>query len=93
MNDNPYTPPKAVVADQEPRVSLERPPIVVLAVRLMWTGFAIALVGSVPGFFRQPENVPNSVAIASFGMANAAAISYGVFSGVWRGRNWARWLD
>jgi len=94
MNDNPYAPPEAPVTDVESPISLDRPPIVVLAVRLLWGGFAVGFVSSIYGLFTLPENVPKAfVAIFTLvGLAIAFAISYGIFTAAWRGRGWARWV-
>ena len=94
MNDNPYAPPATTVADPEAPVSLERPSIVVLAVRLLWTGFAISAVTSLYGLFVLPAGVPVAIVVAMtlIGLAVAAGISYAIFTAVWRGRGWARWV-
>lgn len=94
MNDNPYAPPAAVVADPESSVSLERPPIVVLAVRLLWTGFGISVATSIFGLFVLPATVPVALVVVMtlIGLGVAFAISYAVFSAAWRGRGWARWV-
>jgi peptidoglycan/LPS O-acetylase OafA/YrhL len=94
MNENPYAPPAAVVTDVESPVSLERPSIVVLAVRFLWAGFAVSVVSSIYGLFILPQDVPKAfvVAFTTIGLAIAAAISYGIFTAAWRGRGWARWL-
>lgn len=94
MKENPYAPPTAIVTDVESPVSLDRPPIVVLAVRFLWGGFAVAFVSSVYGIFTLPENVPKAFVImfTLIGLAIAAAISYGIFTAAWRGRGWARWV-
>src|ERR1043165_7544881 len=94
MNDNPYAPPTAVVADQVPQVSLERPAIVVLAVRLLWLGYAVAFFSSIYGLFNLPADAPKTIVVVAtlIGLTISAAISYVIFTAAWRGKNWARWL-
>jgi hypothetical protein len=94
MNDNPYSPPKAVVEDQEGPVSLERPAVVVLAVRLLWAGFAISLATSIYNLFVLPAGVPVAivVVISVVGLGIAFALSYWLFTAAWRGKGWARWV-
>jgi hypothetical protein len=94
MNDTRYAPPVAAVTDPEPPSVLERPAIVVLAVRLLWTGFAVSCVASIVGLFALPANAPLGVImmLTLIGLAIASAISYAIFSAAWRGRGWARWV-
>ena len=94
MNDTRYAPPTAAVADQEPEARLERPPIVVLAVRMLWAGFAVSFVTAIYGLFNLPDNVPKTIVVGAtlLGLAISATVSFVVFSAAWRGRNWARWF-
>src|SRR5690242_2426637 len=94
MTDNPYAPPTAVVADPVAQTSLERPPIVVLAVRLLWSGYAVSFFTSIYGLFNLPADVPKTIVVVAtlIGLTISAAISYGIFTAAWRGKNWARWL-
>lgn len=94
MNDNPYAPPTSVVSDPLPEVSLERPAIVVLAVRLLWAGFAVSCVNSIYGLFRLPAGVPVGMVVTmmTVGLVVAGLISWGLFTALWRGKGWARWV-
>lgn len=94
MNDNPYAAPSATVTDFEPQGSLERPRMVVIAVRLLWTGFAISSLMSIGNLFSLPANGPVGpvVAFTLIGLAVAAAVSYWLFTAAWRGFDWARWV-
>lgn len=96
MNDNPYAPPTAVVADpdSQPQSNLERPRKVELAVRLLWTGFGVSAAASFYTLFLLPANAPLGVILTMtmIGLVVAGAISYGLFTAAWRGRGWARWV-
>ena len=94
MNENPYAPPGAVVADPEHPVSLDRPRSVVLAVRLLWTGFAISLMASVYGLFTLPAGarVAYILMIRIIAVGVALAVTWAAFTALWRGRGWVRWV-
>jgi hypothetical protein len=94
MTDTRYAPPTASVTYTDPPSALERPAVVVLAVRLLWSGFAVSFVTSIYGLFVLPWNGAFGVILAMtlLGLAIATAISYAIFSAAWRGRGWARWV-
>jgi len=93
MTDNPYAPPVAPVSDVDPPVSRDRPPSVILAVRLLWGGFGLSVVVSLYGMFSLPDNAPRFLVAVMMliGMAIGGAIAYGLFTAAWRGKAWARW--
>jgi hypothetical protein len=94
MNDNPYAPPSARVADAEAAGSLERPPIVTRAVYLIWTSFVLIIPSTIydvldpePGSTRG-ENL----AIFAFILAASGAYYYWLNGAAWRGKGYARWV-
>lgn len=95
MSDNRYAPPAAAVVAEEPQ-NTERPPIVGLALKLLWAGFAVSCATSLYNLFIVSNGPPalRTVGIigALFGLTVAAAICYAVFTAVARGRAWARWV-
>lgn len=94
MNENPYAPPVAPVADAEVPVSVERPRAVDRAVRLLWAGFAISVLASIAVLFAMPAGGMALIVIVMtlVGLAISGAICYLVFTAAWRGRGWARWV-
>ena len=96
MTDERYAPPTANV-EAQPDTGLDRPAIVVLAVRLLWAGFGFTCVMSVYYLAALPARMPSlarTIAMAStlVGLGIAAAISYALFTAAWRGKGWARWV-
>lgn len=94
MNDNRYSPPSAPVADIENEVSLERPQLVVLAVRLLWASFVLSLPGVVYDLANPQPDVPRGMLIAMslIGLAITFALSLWLNTAAWKGRSYARWV-
>jgi len=95
MNDARYAPPAVRVDDPAIEGPLERPRIVVLAIKLLWTSFAVGFVGSLGGAFVPVEglSVVWMVLITLFGWAISFGISYWLLTAAWRGKSWSRWVQ
>ncbi len=94
MTENPYAPPTSRVADSTPGTTLERPPQVTTAVRLLWLAVAI---GFVSGFIAlsiidSSVSVVFRVVTLLIGWLVGLALFYAIFTAVANGRNWARIL-
>ena len=88
MNDNPFSPPSATVADVAVSRPGNRPPEVLRAVQLMW-GLYIASVLMTPlnwDLIRRTQ--PPLMIALSFVLG--LAIVYWLYSKILQGRNWAR---
>lgn len=94
MNDNPYAPPKAVVADPviDP-AARNRPPEVTLAARLLWVALALGAFNAIVDSARlatagsvSPYFVVGSVAGSLLVLGLLAWLTHRIA----HGRNWAR---
>jgi len=94
MNDNPYAPPAAPVSDIEPTGSLERPRVVVLAVRILWASFLLVIPGAIYGMMVPQAGVPQALLIvfSIIGMGISFAISFWLYTASWNGKGYARWI-
>jgi hypothetical protein len=94
MNDNPYAPPVAPVTDVEPAQSLERPRIVVLAVRTLWAAFFLALPVAIYGVIVPDPGTSRmmSLILTIFGVGISFAIALWLNTAAWKGRGYARWV-
>ena len=94
MNDNRYSPPSAPVADIENEVSVERPQVVVLAVRLLWASFVLSLPGVAYDLANPQPDAPRGMLIAMslIGLAITFALSLWLNTAAWKGRGYARWV-
>jgi hypothetical protein len=92
MVDNPYAPPKAVVADLETRVSsLSRPHEVTLAIRLLWFSLTLGVFNFAFAYGRvvvAASLPPGALAGALLGWTSLAWLTFYIG----RGRNWARMI-
>ena len=93
MSDSPYAPPKAVVADVEPRGALvKRPRQVPLAVTCLWIGYGLNFAQSVwlelivPG----PKMAVISLSYQLAIYLAVILLAAWIFHAVGKGRNWAR---
>jgi hypothetical protein len=95
---NPYTPPSAAVADPAEDSALERPAVVVRAVKLLWLTFVIGFLSAIVGLFFSPElrgagsYVLLTLIAMLVGFGVAFGISYLIYGAIYAGRNWARIL-
>jgi hypothetical protein len=94
MNDNPYSAPRSNVSDVEPAGSLERPRIVVLAVRMLWVSFVLILPESIYEIFNpDPElTLGERIFISLFAAGIVLAITFWLNTAAWNGRGYARWV-
>jgi hypothetical protein len=94
MNDNPYAPPAAPVSDVEPAGSLERPRVVVLAVRILWASLVMVIPGAIYGMMVPQGSVPQALLIvfSIIGLGISFAISFWLYTASWNGRGYARWV-
>jgi hypothetical protein len=92
MATNPYSAPKAVVADPK-LVAVERPRVVTRAVALLWISFLAALVSSYLDVAFPEDAGADSVWIGIFVITTIwlAVVAWLIFK-LARGRNWARFL-
>jgi hypothetical protein len=86
---SPYTPPNATVED---RIDKRGPPpaAVTRSCQLMWVGFALGLVASVPGI-RDYGGVEISMSFLLGTSAIFFALYVWLLRRILSGRNWARW--
>jgi hypothetical protein len=94
MNDNPYSPPSARVADIDPPISPDRPVVVTRAVYLLWASFVLTILTMLyEGLKPDPELSPGmAVAITLLGIGIGTAIALWLNIAAWRGRGYARWV-
>lgn len=85
--DNPYLPPKAVVADVSPEPLLVRPMAVTIALCLIGARVLLSVIGMVSALFQQDERtVRYSAVFAAISLTIAITLGYFIA----QGRNWAR---
>jgi len=86
--DNPYAPPKAVVADLETRgASRGRPHEIILATRLLWFSLTLGVVNfAFDSAVIAGSLLPGSLAVALLSWGSLAGLTHNMA----RGRNWAR---
>jgi hypothetical protein len=94
MNQNPYAPPGASVADIDVDTSLERPRQVRTAIRVLWLAVSLGLALGVYRVFVVPS--PLSMAFRAgtliVGWGIGLAFIYWILSSIGNGKNWARIL-
>jgi uncharacterized membrane protein HdeD (DUF308 family) len=95
MDNNPYAPPRTVVADIESPFDLPRPREVTGAVRLYWLALLVAVPSAIYDMFTTP--VPGAtlaMLVIIFGViwALVLGLMYWIYSSIGKGRNWARIL-
>ena len=86
-SENPYAPPKAVVAD-EPEQVIPRPRVVTVAVWMLWIEVALSSLSALlrMGYSSQAV-VVISVLIGAVLLQGLSAL---LIYKIWKGRNWAR---
>jgi hypothetical protein len=94
MDDNPYAPPSARVADHELAPPLERPPIVSRAVYLLWASFALIFPSTIYDIlYPEPEtSLGENLLVFAFVLGATGAISYWLNVAAWKGEGYARWV-
>ena len=96
MTDSRYAPPSASVTDVESiPASLERPPVVKLAIRLLWAGIAVGIPGvaqRISYLWGRISSEENSWTLVVALILLCAFFALGVLLTwkSWQGRNWAR---
>jgi hypothetical protein len=87
--DNPYSPPTAVVRDARGvRLLAERPRRIVQATTLLWISLVLGLASV--WFESQTDPLPFPAMLALLALVLTLSVVINV--SVWRGRNWARIL-
>jgi hypothetical protein len=94
MNDNPYAAPKSSVTDVEPAGSLERPRIVVFAVRVLWASLLVAVPTSIYDVLNPSPGMTQgmTLVLTLFGWGINLAIAFWLYSAAWKGKGYARWV-
>lgn len=92
--NNPYAPPKALVADAVEQAG-EKCPHVELACRLLWASLAIGILANLVALFTMTGG---AALVAGVLIGQVIGLGIGVLILVWitrklrAGRNWMRWL-
>jgi hypothetical protein len=96
MTENPYSPPKAHVADVPHSSSNNetRPTSVMWALRLLWTGLGLGMMNMAFATWRAPGLQLSLSFLAGVGVAfcAVAALAIWIILQIRAGRNWARIL-
>jgi hypothetical protein len=88
MEQNPYAPPQAPVAEAEPARPAVKPSQVVLAVRLLWGMLALGLMNSAVQWPKLVEATPAEMIVA-IQLVTFAIVGWLTIK-ISSGRNWAR---
>lgn len=88
MDPNPYSAPKASVADPV-LVPVERPRVVLRAVQLLWVSFVLTSVSTFADVKLQSYDDAVSIAILAFTLVWFGTTAWLIFK-LARGRSWAR---
>jgi hypothetical protein len=88
MNQNPYAPPQAPVADAHEEHAIERPSQVVLAIKLAVISYLLGLV-SIALSWSYYKNLQSPASLFG-GQVFAVALITWLYSKIYQGRNWAR---
>jgi hypothetical protein len=95
MNDNPYAPPSARVADAEAAGSIERPPSVTRAVCLLWASFALILPSTIYEVLHPEPDITLGVNLSIFAFIVGLSVVYNYWlnGAAWKGKGYARWVQ
>jgi hypothetical protein len=94
MNDNPYAPPSARVADAEAAGPLERPPSVIRAVYLLWASFVLIFPSTIYDVLHpEPDTaLGENLSVFASIVGLSALYSYWLNGAAWKGKGYARWV-